>query len=123
MEAKATDYLANERTFLAYLRTALASVAFGFVIARFAVFIREFTSLQRGTAQKPVTSISFGIVMVAAGIAIAAFGYARYAAVARGIAEGRPAELSVRAAGIIVAVLGAFGLVVAYILFRVPQVL
>jgi len=30
---RATDALANERTYLAYVRTALAFIAFGFVIA------------------------------------------------------------------------------------------
>ena len=35
-----TDHLANERTFLAWLRTALAVLAFGFVIERFAFYLQ-----------------------------------------------------------------------------------
>ena len=45
VEVRATDTLANERTFLAYVRTALAFIAFGFVIARFSLFAREFAML------------------------------------------------------------------------------
>lgn len=35
-----TEHLANERTFLAWLRTALALLAFGFVIERFAIYLQ-----------------------------------------------------------------------------------
>ncbi len=34
-----TDHAANERTFLAWVRTDIATIAFGFVIAKFNVFI------------------------------------------------------------------------------------
>jgi uncharacterized membrane protein YidH (DUF202 family) len=32
---KVTDHLANERTFLAWVRTGLATITFGFVVERF----------------------------------------------------------------------------------------
>lgn len=35
-----TDHAANERTFLAWVRTAIAIMAFGFVVARFNLFLR-----------------------------------------------------------------------------------
>jgi uncharacterized membrane protein YidH (DUF202 family) len=34
------DHAANERTFLAWIRTAIAIVAFGFLVARFDLFLR-----------------------------------------------------------------------------------
>ena len=34
-------YMAAERTFLAWIRTGIALMAFGFVVARFGVFLRE----------------------------------------------------------------------------------
>ncbi|HLG62646.1 MAG TPA: DUF202 domain-containing protein [Ktedonosporobacter sp.] len=40
---KVTDHLANERTFLAWIRTGLATITFGFVIARFGLLLRELT--------------------------------------------------------------------------------
>jgi putative membrane protein len=36
-----SDYLAAERTFLAWIRTGLALMGFGFVVARFGLFLRE----------------------------------------------------------------------------------
>jgi inner membrane protein YidH len=38
---KASDHLANERTFLAWVRTGIAVMAFGFVIERFGILLRE----------------------------------------------------------------------------------
>lgn len=38
---KVTDHLANERTFLAWIRTGLATITFGFVIERFGLLLRE----------------------------------------------------------------------------------
>ena len=38
---KVSDHLANERTFLAWIRTGLATIAFGFVIERFGLALRE----------------------------------------------------------------------------------
>jgi putative membrane protein len=34
---RASEYLANERTFLAWIRTSIAVVSLGFVLARFGV--------------------------------------------------------------------------------------
>lgn len=36
-----TDHLANERTFLAWIRTGLATITFGFVVERFGLLLRE----------------------------------------------------------------------------------
>jgi putative membrane protein len=33
-EKRATEYLANERTFLAWIRTSIAVISFGFLITR-----------------------------------------------------------------------------------------
>src|SRR6516225_455597 len=38
-----SDHAANERTFLAWVRTAIAMMAFGFVIERFDLFLRYAT--------------------------------------------------------------------------------
>jgi putative membrane protein len=38
---KVTDHLANERTFLAWVRTGLATITFGFVVERFSLLLRE----------------------------------------------------------------------------------
>lgn len=36
-----SDYLAAERTLLAWIRTGLALMGFGFVVARFGVFLQQ----------------------------------------------------------------------------------
>jgi putative membrane protein len=40
MITRYSDHAANERTFLAWVRTAIAMMAFGFVIERFDLFLR-----------------------------------------------------------------------------------
>ncbi len=39
--------LAAERTFLAWIRTGLALMGFGFVVARFGLFLRECAAVQK----------------------------------------------------------------------------
>src|SRR3974377_2133875 len=63
------DYLAAERTFLAWVRTGLALMGFGFVVARFALFLQQL----RIAGQVPVPqhsglSLWFGTALIAAGI-------------------------------------------------------
>ena len=38
---RVTDHLANERTFLAWIRTGLATITFGFVVERFGLVVLE----------------------------------------------------------------------------------
>src|SRR5256885_8794548 len=38
---KVTDHLANQRTFLAWIRTGLATITFGVVVERFGLLLRE----------------------------------------------------------------------------------
>jgi len=39
---RSTQFMANERTFLAWLRTSIGIIGLGFVVARFSLFLREF---------------------------------------------------------------------------------
>jgi putative membrane protein len=45
----ATDHLANERTFLAWIRTALGLVGIGFVLARMGLFLRQLAMIGGAT--------------------------------------------------------------------------
>lgn len=40
-----TDHMANERTFLAWIRTSITIMAFGFVVEKFSLFIKELTAV------------------------------------------------------------------------------
>ena len=79
------DYLANERTFLAWIRTSIAMMGFGFVIVKFAVFIRQ-VSVMMGTnrivPQNRYSAI-VGIMMVILGALMATFSYFRYTRIER----------------------------------------
>jgi putative membrane protein len=65
------DHQANEHTFLAWLRTSLALIAFGFAIARFGLFTRQiqYSLGHQFLAVHPLfNSNTFGIGLVCAGI-------------------------------------------------------
>jgi putative membrane protein len=65
------DYLAEERTFLAWIRTSLALMGFGFVVARFGLFLAEIQVTQGGSAAPPHRfSLWFGTAFIAVGVAM-----------------------------------------------------
>ena len=64
---KVTDHLANERTFLAWVRTAIAVIAFGFVVERFGLLLRELglkTNLLFSTHPSSVVGVTLTILGV-----------------------------------------------------------
>jgi putative membrane protein len=64
-------YMAAERTFLAWIRTGIALMGFGFVVARFGLFLRELTLA--GTHQPSANagfSLSIGIGLIGFGIVV-----------------------------------------------------
>src|SRR3954464_8603048 len=80
---------ANERTLLAWVRTGIALMAFGFAIARFGVFLRQVAALR----SPPLPPSGFGSAWV--GAALVALGMLanllatlRFASVRRGIERG-----------------------------------
>ena len=79
--ASLSDYLAAERTLLAWIRTALALMGFGFVVARFGLFLRELQFAQNVASVKSSgLSLWFGTAMIAAGVIVtisAGFHHAR----------------------------------------------
>ena len=67
-----SDHAANERTFLAWVRTAIAVVAFGFLIERFDLFLR-FAARDVAHATPPAhTGLAnfIGILFVVIGLAM-----------------------------------------------------
>ena len=49
-DKKATEHLANERTFLAWVRTSIAIVSLGFVVAKFGLWLERIAQLSPGTS-------------------------------------------------------------------------
>jgi len=66
------DLAANERTYLAWMRTALALIGFGFVLERFDLLMKAFIPMVKSTTELHHASggRESGIVMVAVGILV-----------------------------------------------------
>jgi putative membrane protein len=64
-------YFAAERTLLAWVRTGLAMMGFGFVVARFGLFLREIEATRPAAAQPHQFRLSlwFGTALVLMGVA------------------------------------------------------
>jgi len=65
------DSLAAERTFLAWIRTGLALMGFGFVVARFGLFLQQVEFMQHAaSAPSYGLSLWFGTALIAAGVLV-----------------------------------------------------
>ena len=76
-----SDHLANERTFLAWIRTSIALMGFGFVIVKFALFIRQISAAIGSKSVVPPGkgySAIIGVLMVAFGAIMALLAFLRY---------------------------------------------
>ena len=89
-------YFAAERTMLAWLRTGIAVMAFGFVVARFGLFLRLLRA-QGGAEVGHGVSPYVGAALVGLGVVATAGGalqYQRFVATLR--AQDRPSTASPR---------------------------
>ena len=79
-----SDHAANERTFLAWVRTGIATIAFGFVVEKFNLFVRTIIEANpsAGTAKLASFSDSFshydGLVLIFIGILIIVLSLVRF---------------------------------------------
>ncbi len=62
--------LAAERTLLAWVRTGLAMMGFGFVVARFGLFLRELAAVGHRPAHQPQASLWIGVTLVLMGVGV-----------------------------------------------------
>jgi len=75
---RARDHLANERTFLAWVRTGAAIVVFGFAIGRFSIAMRQLTALQGHPVRTVGISVWLGSFTIVGGVALVVAGLVRY---------------------------------------------
>lgn len=75
---RARDHLANERTFLAWVRTAVAIVVFGFAIGRFSIAMRQLTALSGHPLRTGGVSVWMGATSIMAGVTLVVAGLLRY---------------------------------------------
>src|SRR5271156_7166100 len=75
---KPSDHLANERTFLAWIRTSISIIVFGFVVAKFGITLREFLRISGNAAHESGTSLMIGLGFMVMGIFMALVSGYRY---------------------------------------------
>ncbi len=106
-----SDHAANERTFLAWVRTAIAVMAFGFLVARFNLFLKiAAQSLAGGGRAAAVPGGGFGgaagIVLIVAGTLMVAIAAIRFIRTGRAIDSAEPradgARMDLALAGLMV---------------------
>ncbi len=113
--------MAAERTFLAWIRTGLALMGFGFVVARFGLFLREMAALQgQNLPAGRGHSLWMGVSLVALGVVVniaAAVNHYRYL---RALEEHRnPRHLNTWLGNVVAAVLAGIGLLTVIYLMTI----
>jgi len=74
------EHLANERTLLAWIRTSIGIMAFGFVVVKFSLFVKQISLLLGKDAAIPQHGYSsvIGIFLVAVGAIVLILAYIKY---------------------------------------------
>lgn len=117
------EHQANERTFLAWLRTSIALIGFGFAIARFGLFLRELESAVTGQyvrGQPFINSQTLGVGLVILGIFLIGLSAWRYNRVFWQIERGdyRPNRLIIWITAASVAIFGLLS--IPFVLWQRP---
>ncbi len=82
-------HMANERTFLAWIRTSVAVMAFGFVVEKFSLFVKQMAYYMGKEASPPTPGYSsfIGVLLVGLGMLMGVLAFIRYKKVERQIDE------------------------------------
>jgi putative membrane protein len=122
MIQKFTDLSANERTYLAWLRTALALIAFGFMLERFDLFLQMFAKTVGAEKLSHTGPIGrdAGVGMVAMGMLVILLSTGRFVSSVRRIQSDAIESYKTRS----VLILGAvFFILSLFILLYVSKIL
>jgi putative membrane protein len=107
-----SDHLANERTILAWIRTAIAVMTLGVAINRFSLFLMEVHQVVPGSSATNRHVERLGIGLVVLGIVIMCGAIVHYLQVGRTIEDGtyRPANRLLVATAIVIVLMGGTAL-------------
>jgi putative membrane protein len=117
-------HFAAERTLLAWVRTGLAMMGFGFVVARFGLFLRELAAVSNVLPnQHSRLSLWVGTTLVVFGVAVNVGAAVKHWTTVRRLERGQPLRFKPWSLGMTVAfVLGLFGLLMAvYLIFGLDR--
>lgn len=89
MAGSPTDHLANERTFLAWVRTSITIMAFGFVVARFGLLLRELAGSSGSSGVPAPISEGTGVLLVLAGSVLLVVAFVRFLTTRKDLEAGR----------------------------------
>lgn len=86
----ASDHLANERTFLAWMRTSVGIMAFGFVVVKFSLFVKQLSLVldKKDVVQPKGYSSLAGIILVTVGAIASVLSWLRYKSTERQLNQG-----------------------------------
>ncbi len=85
--AKVTNHMANERTYLAWVRTAITIIALGFVVAKFQLLINELSP--SAPTSSIHLSLAIGVILVAVGGSLQVLALTRFKKNQKMIKAGR----------------------------------
>jgi putative membrane protein len=113
-----TDHLANERTYLAWMRTSIGIMAFGFVVVKFSLFVKRISILLGHPVTVPNRGYSaiVGIVLVLIGTITTIFSYIRYRQSEKQIRKGIYVHSTLLITIITIFILIASILLIAYLI-------
>src|SRR5260221_424845 len=98
------DYLAEKRKFSAWIRTGIALMGFGFVVAFFGIFADESPMMEHASGAQPhELSLWFGTALVAIGVTVNLFSARRYMRLIGELNRGQFVHRSVSKQGVVVA--------------------
>jgi putative membrane protein len=108
-----SEHLANERTILAWIRTAIAVMTLGVAINRFSLFLIEFGHAVPGGRAANIHAEELGIGLVVLGVIMMVGAIWHYLDVARAIDQEnyRPSRLKIVLASLAVLILGGTSMV------------
>ena len=100
-------HFAAERTFLAWIRTGLALMGFGFVVARFGLFLRELASVSAEPARSSGLSVAIGTAFVFIGAVVNGIAAVQHSRTIRSLnigedVTGRPSRTGIALAVLLV---------------------